>query len=136
MSAPAGRRLLVVDDEASMVDFLALLFRDDGYKVDTAGSVEEARRALAGQGFDLVLCDILMPDGSGLDLLKEIKASDPNAAVVMMTAYTSTRSAIEAMKLGAYDYISKPFDVDELRDRKSTRLNSSHGYQSRMPSSA
>ena len=116
MSAPAGRRrLLVVDDEASMVDFLALLFRDDGYKVDTAGSVEEARRALAGQGFDLVLCDILMPDGSGLDLLKEIKASDPNAAVVMMTAYTSTRSAIEAMKLGAYDYISKPFDVDELR---------------------
>jgi two-component system, NtrC family, response regulator PilR len=115
VSAPAGRRLLVVDDEASMVDFLALLFRDDGYKVDTAGSVEEARRALAGQGFDLVLCDILMPDGSGLDLLKEIKASDPNAAVVMMTAYTSTRSAIEAMKLGAYDYISKPFDVDELR---------------------
>ncbi len=115
MSSPVGRRLLVVDDEASMVEFLALLFRDDGYKVDTAGSVEEARKALAGQGFDLVLCDILMPDGSGLDLLKEIKSSDPNAAVVMMTAYTSTRSAIEAMKLGAYDYISKPFDVDELR---------------------
>jgi two-component system, NtrC family, response regulator PilR len=115
VSAPAGRRVLVVDDEASMVEFLALLFRDDGYKVETAGSVEEARRTLAGQAFDLVLLDVLMPDGSGLDLLKEIKAGDPNAAVVMMTAYTSTRSAIEAMKLGAYDYISKPFDVDELR---------------------
>ncbi len=108
-------RLLVVDDEESILEFLSLLFRDEGYAVETARSVEEARRALAGNGFDLVLCDILMPDGSGLDLLKEIKAGDPNAAVLVMTAYTSTRSAIEAMKLGAYDYISKPFDVDELR---------------------
>src|SRR5262249_11404992 len=56
-----------------------------------------------------------MPAGNGLDLLKEIKAGNPNAAVIMMTAYTSTKSAIEAMRLGAYDYISKPFDVDELK---------------------
>ena len=62
-----------------------------------------------------MLCDILMPDGNGLDLLREIKAVDADAAVIMMTAYTSTKSAIEAMKLGAYDYISKPFDVDELK---------------------
>src|SRR5262249_5892644 len=87
----------------------------EGYEVETARSAEEARKALAGGSYDLVLCDILMPDGNGLDVLKEIKAADSNAAVIMMTAYTSTKSAIEAMKLGAYAYISKPFDVDEMK---------------------
>ncbi|HYG63133.1 MAG TPA: sigma-54 dependent transcriptional regulator [Thermoanaerobaculia bacterium] len=108
-------RLLIVDDEQSLVEFLSLLFLGEGYEVDTASSAEEARRALEGRSFDLVLCDILMPDGNGLDLLKEIKAANGNTAVIMMTAYTSTKSAIEAMKLGAYDYISKPFDVEELK---------------------
>jgi len=107
--------LLIADDEASMLDFLSLLFQGEGYDVETARSAETARKALAGRNYDLVLCDILMPDGNGLDLLKEIKAADANAAVIMMTAYTSTKSAIEAMKLGAYDYISKPFDVEELK---------------------
>ncbi|HEX2254015.1 MAG TPA: sigma-54 dependent transcriptional regulator, partial [Thermoanaerobaculia bacterium] len=74
-----------------------------------------ARRAFERRGYDLVLCDILMPDGNGLDLLKEIKGANGNTAVIMMTAYTSTRSAIEAMKAGAYDYVSKPFDVEELK---------------------
>ncbi len=108
-------RLLVVDDEPSMLDMLTLLFADEGYAVETARSTEEARRVLAQGGLDLVLCDIMMPDGNGLDLLREIKTSNPNAPVIMMTAYTSTKSAIDAMKLGAFDYISKPFDVDELK---------------------
>ena len=108
-------RLLVVDDEPSMLDMLTLLFADEGYAVETARSAEEARRVLALGGLDLVLCDIMMPDGNGLDLLREIKASNPDALVIMMTAYTSTKSAIDAMKLGAFDYISKPFDVDELK---------------------
>ena len=112
-STPA--RLLVVDDEPSMLDMLTLLFADEGYAVETARSAEEARRVLAQGGLDLVLCDIMMPDGNGLDLLREIKASNPDAPVIMMTAYTSTKSAIDAMKLGAFDYISKPFDVDELK---------------------
>jgi len=113
MSPPS--RLLIVDDEASMLDFLSLLFQGEGYEVTTARSVEEARRTLERGSPDLVLCDILMPDGNGLDLLKEIKASDGSPPVIMMTAYTSTKSAIEAMKLGAADYVSKPFDVDELK---------------------
>ena len=111
-----SRRLLIVDDETSMLDFLSLLFQDEGYEVTTARSVEEARQRLEGGSLDLVLCDILMPDGNGLDLLREIKAvGDGSPPVIMMTAYTSTKSAIEAMKLGAADYVSKPFDVDELK---------------------
>jgi two-component system response regulator PilR (NtrC family) len=110
-----GARLLIVDDEASILDFLSLLFQQEGYETDTARNVEEARRALGGKTYDLVLCDVMMPDGNGLDLLREIKAAEPDPAVIMMTAYTSTKSAIEAMKLGAADYISKPFDVDELK---------------------
>jgi two-component system, NtrC family, response regulator PilR len=111
-----SRRLLIVDDEASLLDFLSILFQDEGYEVTTARSVEEARRRLEAGTPDLVLCDILMPDGNGLDLLREIKTGgDGSPPVIMMTAYTSTKSAIEAMKLGAADYVSKPFDVDELK---------------------
>jgi len=108
-------RILVVDDEASLVEFLSLLFTGQGYEVATAQSLQEARERLGEHGPDLVLCDILMPDGNGLELLKEIKTVDPRVSVVMMTAYTSTKSALDAMKLGAYDYVSKPFDVEELK---------------------
>jgi two-component system, NtrC family, response regulator PilR len=108
-------RILLVDDEASLLEFLAILFQGEGYDVQTAHSVDEARTALAGRSFDAVLCDILMPDGNGLDLLREIRAGEQGPPVIMMTAYTSTKSAIEAMKLGAADYVSKPFDVDELK---------------------
>ena len=107
--------ILVIDDEQSLLDFLSLLMQDEGHRVTTASSVGEAREALADQTFDIALCDIMMPDGSGMDLLKEIKSSAAETAVIMMTAYSSTKSAIESMKLGAYDYVSKPFDVDELK---------------------
>jgi two-component system response regulator PilR (NtrC family) len=109
-------RLLIVDDESSLADFLAILFQGEGYDVTTAGSVDEARKCLERASFDLILCDILMPDGNGLDLLRDIKAGGAGGPqVIMMTAYTSTKSAIEAMKLGAADYVSKPFDVEELK---------------------
>ncbi|MGD2114088.1 MAG: sigma-54 dependent transcriptional regulator [Acidobacteriota bacterium] len=109
------RSVLIVDDEASLLEFLSLLFEEEGYEVRTAVSMEQARERLAEGRHHLILCDILMPDGNGLDLLREIKAEDSHAAVIMMTAYSSTKSAIEAMRLGAYDYISKPFDVEELK---------------------
>src|SRR5579864_2384211 len=107
--------MLIVDDEPSILEFLAMLFESEGFGDETTRSAAEAQRALASKSYDLVLCDILMPDGNGLDLLKEIKSASPNTAVVMMTAFTSTKTAIEAMKLGAYDYVSKPFDVEELK---------------------
>jgi two-component system response regulator PilR (NtrC family) len=108
-------RILVVDDEASMLEFLGLLLEEEGYSVTVASSMTEARQTLGTNSFDLVLCDIMMPDGNGLDLLKEIKADNSRSSVIMMTAYSSTKSAIEAMKLGAYHYVSKPFDVEELK---------------------
>ena len=109
------RRVLIVDDERSILDFLRLLLEEEGYEVAEADSLETGRQAFATGTHDLVLCDLMMPDGSGMDLLREIKQSDSQTAVVMMTAYSTTKSAIEAMKLGAHDYITKPFDVDELK---------------------
>ncbi len=108
-------KILVVDDESNLLNFMTLLFTEEGYDVTPADSLSQARRILQEADFDLVLCDIMMPEGSGLDLLKEIRASDSSASVIMITAYTSTDTAIEAMKLGAYDYVSKPFDVEELK---------------------
>ena len=112
----AEHKVLIVDDEKSLLEFLRMLLEEEDYEVLEADSVRSARGVLAEHTFDLILCDIMMPDGSGLDLLKEIKQSSAaETAVVMMTAYSSTKSAIEAMKSGAYDYVPKPFDVDELK---------------------
>jgi two-component system response regulator PilR (NtrC family) len=111
----SGPRVLIVDDESSLVEFLTVLCNGEGFEVDSALSFAAARERLADRAPDLVLCDILMPDGNGLDLLREINAQPSAPAVVMMTAFTSTKTAIEAMKLGAYDYLAKPFDVDELK---------------------
>jgi DNA-binding NtrC family response regulator len=109
-------RMLIVDDEPSLLDILSLLFKSEGFEVETARSADEARRALERASWDLVLSDIYMPgDSDGLDLLKDITAAEHHPAVIMMTAYTSTRSAVEAMKLGAADYVSKPFDTEELK---------------------
>jgi DNA-binding NtrC family response regulator len=107
--------LLIVDDEASLRDFLSIVFEDEGWRVETAGSVADARAAVAKNEPDLILCDLMLPDGSGIDLLREVKAASPSIAVVMITAHTSTKSAVEALKAGAFDYIAKPFDIDELK---------------------
>ena len=107
--------LLIVDDEASLRDFLSIVFEDEGWRVETAGSVAEARAAVAKNEPELILCDLMLPDGSGIDLLREVKTATPSIAVVMITAHTSTKSAVEALKAGAFDYIAKPFDIDELK---------------------
>ncbi len=108
-------RLLVIDDEESLVEMLCLFFTEQDYKVLRANSAEQAREQLSAHDFDLVLCDIMMPDGNGLQLLKEIKTESPQTAVIMMTAYPSDQAAVEAMKMGAYNYVAKPFQLDELR---------------------
>jgi len=108
-------RILIVDDERGMRDLLSIMLRNDGYRVDQAESSSRARELLSRGSYDLVISDIAMPDGSGVDLLRIAKETQPDTIVILITAYASTESAIEALKLGAYDYIIKPFDVEEMR---------------------
>ncbi|HEX9303065.1 MAG TPA: sigma-54 dependent transcriptional regulator [Thermoanaerobaculia bacterium] len=110
----SGQRLLIVDDEASIRDMLAFFFHKRGFEVMTASNFTEGQASVLRSTPDLVLCDIKMPDGNGLDLLKKIKAESPKTPVIMITAHTSTADAIDAMKAGAVDYIAKPFNVEEL----------------------
>jgi two-component system response regulator PilR (NtrC family) len=113
MSARA--RILVVDDERSMQEFLEIFLRGEGYEVTTAGDVAGARSLLENDEFDVVITDIQMPGGSGLDLLHAARDASPDTMVIVITAYASTETAIAAMKDGAYDYLTKPFRVDEIR---------------------
>jgi DNA-binding NtrC family response regulator len=108
------QRLLIVDDEASIRDMLAFFFHKRGFEVLTASNFAEGQASVLRSTPDLVLCDIKMPDGNGLDLLRKIKAESAKTPVIMITAHTSTPDAIEAMKAGAVDYLAKPFNVEEL----------------------
>jgi len=108
-------RVLIVDDEKGMRDFLGIMLRKEGYAVSQAESAEKASDLIGRGEFDLVISDISMPGQSGLEVLRQAKAAGPDTPVIMITAYASTESAVEALKLGAYDYIIKPFDVDELK---------------------
>jgi two-component system, NtrC family, response regulator PilR len=107
--------LLIVDDEASLRDFLTIVFEEDGCDVQTAATLAEGRAAVQKNEPDLILCDLMLPDGSGLELLREVKTQSSSVAVIMITAHTSTKSAVEALKAGAFDYIAKPFDIEELK---------------------
>jgi len=109
------KQILIVDDERSMREMLAILLKKEGLDVRSAGSRAEAADALARSAVDLVLTDVKLPDGDGLEILRHVKAGSPETAVVVMTAYGTTEMAVAARKLGAEAYILKPFDVDELR---------------------
>ncbi|MFN3412543.1 MAG: sigma-54-dependent transcriptional regulator [Thermoanaerobaculum sp.] len=107
-------RLLIVDDELHMRESLARWFTEDGYEVETAADAKAALAALGRQTFDAIITDIRMPGMDGLELLKQIKEVDPRATIILVTAYASVASAVEALKAGAYDYLVKPFDPEEL----------------------
>ena len=105
--------LVVDDDQTARYGVKRAL--EDRYRVLEAGSAHAARQALAAERPDLVLLDIEMPEESGLDFLRALKAEKESPPVIMITAYGSEKVAVEAMKSGAYDYLPKPFEVDELR---------------------
>jgi two-component system response regulator PilR (NtrC family) len=107
-------KILVVDDELSMREFLEILLRKRDHEVLTAASLPAALTAAAGGDLDLVVTDLRLGDGSGLDLLRAVKARSPATEVVVITAYATADTAVQAMKLGAYDYVLKPFKVDEI----------------------
>jgi DNA-binding NtrC family response regulator len=110
----SGSKILIVDDELIMRESLAGWLERDGHTVDKAASGEEALEKCEKTRYDILLLDIKMEGMSGLEVLKKVKENDPDVSVVMITAYGSIPSAIEAMKSGAYEYLLKPFDPDEL----------------------
>ena len=107
-------RILVVDDEPSMRTTLSILLKREGYGVSLAESGAEALPMLAPGEYDMILTDLKMEGMDGIELLRHIKAVDPQAEVLIFTAYGTIATAVEAMRLGAYDYIGKPFDEEEL----------------------
>ena len=109
-----ARRILIVDDEESFRHMLSVILIKEGYEVETASNGDEGLRKAVASPFDQILCDIRMPHMDGLAFLQEIKRSGVEATIIVMSAYGTVDIAIEAMKLGAYDYISKPFKPDEI----------------------
>ena len=109
--------ILLADDEEKILKTLGRALRDDGHEVITASNAKDAQRLLSERSVDLLVIDFLMPDRTGLDVIRDLAANTPESerpAVVMMTAHGSIESAVEAMKLGARDYLQKPFEVEEL----------------------
>jgi len=116
--APDGRRaprILVVDDERSMRELLAIVLRREGYEVILAENGRSAIDLIEREPIDLLISDIRMPDLSGVDVLRAAKRVDQDVLGIMITAFASTETAVEAMRLGACDYLSKPFDIDLLK---------------------
>ncbi len=108
-------RILIVEDERSMREVLKMLLEGEDYDVITASDGLDGKEYIEKDIFDLVISDIKMPGLDGFGLLKVIKEISPDTLVIMVTAFGTNESAIEAMKLGAYDYINKPFNIDEIR---------------------
>ncbi len=110
-----GGKILVVDDDLSVRQFLTIMLERTGHRVKAAASGAEAFRVLQNDEYDLVITDLKMPDISGLDVIRRVKELAPQTEVIMITAFATTDSAVEAMKNGAFDYVIKPFKIDELR---------------------
>lgn len=104
----------IIDDEPIIHEVLGDLLSSEGYEVENSSSGEEALDKHSSQSFELVLLDLLLPGIDGIEVLKRLKKIDPNAVIIIITAFASVESAISAMKIGAYDYIQKPFKHDEL----------------------
>jgi DNA-binding NtrC family response regulator len=107
-------RILVVDDEDALRTVLSAELEGEGYRVSSAGDGAEAINILRGQSFDLILLDIKMPNVDGFEVLKFVKESQPATKVIMLTGFADLKNAIESKKLGAEDFVSKPYDLVDL----------------------
>jgi len=111
----ASERILIVDDEEGMRRLLSRVLTRAGYETTTVAHGAEALRQVARERFDLVVTDIKMPEMDGLQLLEELKEFEPSLPIIVMTAYGTVENAVQALRLGAYDYIAKPFETDEIK---------------------
>jgi len=108
-------KILVVDDEKSLLDLLSRVFTKEGYRVQTTSSAAKAIEVLEQEDLDLLITDIRLPEISGMEILRRCRELRPDVPVIMITAYGNMKQAIEALKMGALDYIVKPFDMEELK---------------------
>jgi CheY-like chemotaxis protein/glycine cleavage system H lipoate-binding protein len=115
MTEKTKGKILVVDDEITVCKSIRQAILSDDYEVDTALSGEEALKKDQEKGYDLIITDLMMPGISGLDLLRSLKDSRPSVNVIMVTGYPTIKTAVQSVKLGAFDYIPKPFTPAELR---------------------
>src|SRR5574341_744355 len=102
--------VLVIDDERSMRDFLAIMLKKEGYQVNVAEDGKAAFHAINKNVYDVVISDIRLPDTNGIEILKHCKKVSPDTDFILITAYASTETAVEAVKIGAADYVYKPFN--------------------------
>lgn len=110
----AKNRILVVDDEEALRTVLSAELEGEGYLVSTAGDGEEAIKLIGSQVFNLILLDIKMPNVDGFEVLKFVKQKQPSTKVIMLTGFADLKNAIESKKLGAEDFVSKPYDLVDL----------------------
>jgi two-component system response regulator HydG len=123
MEAPTEKgRVLIIDDQRNMRATLAMLLRGNGYEVDAAANGREGKELGAAGAYDLVLTDLRMGGNDGIGVLRAVKETHAMTEVIVMTAYGTIESAVEAMKLGAFDYIQKPFSEQELLVRTSKAI--------------
>jgi two-component system response regulator PilR (NtrC family) len=117
-------RILVVDDEESIREFLEIMLKKEGYEVTTAEDGARAKEILTKKSFDMIISDLQMPNVTGIELLKHVKESYPDTVFMLITAFGTTETAVDAMKMGAYDYVTKPFKIDEVRMNIANALRS------------
>jgi len=115
MTEKTRRKILVVDDDITVCKSIRQAILSDDYEVDTALSGEEALKKDREKNYDLIITDLMMPGISGLDLLKALRDSRPSVNIIMVTGYPTIKTAVQSVKLGAFDYIPKPFTPAELR---------------------
>ena len=118
MTTASHFSLLVVDDEPDLRTLYELTLLREGYDLDTAGTVQEALLHLKDRTYSAVITDMRLPDGSGLDVLRWLEESNRREKVIVITAYGSSENAVEALKAGAYDYLTKPVDLKQFRARR------------------
>jgi two-component system response regulator PilR (NtrC family) len=125
MSSPAHFSLLVVDDEPDLRTLYELTLLREGYDVETAGTVEDALLHLKDRTYSALITDMRLPDGTGLDLLRRLDETGRREKAIVITAYGSAENAVEALKAGAYDYLTKPVDLRQFRAVVSSALGRS-----------
>ena len=133
-AAPASHySLLVVDDEPDLRTLYELTLLREGYEIETAGSVEDAWALLADRTYSAVITDMRLPDGTGLDLLQRIESAGRREKTIVITAYGSADNAVEALKAGAYDYLTKPVDLKQFRSVVASALGRASGQPTVQP---